>query len=425
MTLLFISLLVFLLFAYLAIPLLVPKQADPLPSLRDPVTQDLEEERDALFRAIRELDAREDLSEARRQELRSRYEAKAAKVLRALDERSREAPAPQPVRRTRYLPLTALALLGVTLGSAAFVATTTPPEVLAGEDGPTITGRELARLERAANRTPNQETLLALADGYWRADNGDLAQATYRRVVEEIQSVPAVAYQRLGFLQMQVNLAEALRYLELARNADPENLETLYFLGEIYFANRDMASAVEAWESYLAAPGGEGDAEVQARLSLARTLAPLAQAVERDPSEKNLSALADAYWVGGERDRAVDLYFRLLTEENPHNGTALSRVGQQLFFTGRNEDAIAVLGRAREIAPENLQTLLFLGNAHFSLGQYKKAIEVWEAYVRTAGGPERAGRVPSLIADARERLKTGAPPPTEEAAAPQAQPTTP
>lgn len=41
MNLLFVLLLAALLFAYLAIPLLFPRQSDPLPDLRDPVTQDL------------------------------------------------------------------------------------------------------------------------------------------------------------------------------------------------------------------------------------------------------------------------------------------------------------------------------------------------------------------------------------------------
>jgi cytochrome c-type biogenesis protein CcmH/NrfG len=412
MTVIFIVILAALLFLYLALPLLLPGQSDPLPDLRDPVTQDLEEERDALLRAIRELDARDDLPAARRDALRGRYEAKTAKVLRALDERQEQVPPPTTPKRRPLLPLAALALLAVGLGGAAFMATNAVPEVVAADGAtPGISGRELAGLERAAARDPSEANLLALADGYWRAQSGDRAEAVYQRVLNEITPVPAVAYERLGMLQLQTDVSAALRYLELARNADSQNLEVLYFLGEIYYANEDMAAAAEAWESYLAAPGGAGDTEVETRLALARTYAPLLEAVARNPGEKNLLALAESYWANQERGRAVDRYFQLLTEKNPNNATALSRVGQQLFFSGRNQDAIAVLGRARDVAPENLQTLLFLGNAHFTLGQYRKAIDVWQNYVQVAGGPQRAGRVPSLIADARERLRTGAPPP--------------
>lgn len=411
MTLLLVALFALLLFAYLAIPLLFPSQSDPLPDLRDPVLQDLEEERDALLRAIRELDARDDLPAVRRDALRARYEAKTAKVLRALDERQEHTPAPLSPGKRRTLPFAALSVLLLALSSAAFLANSTVPDV-AMADGtmPLVNGRQLVRLERAVNRDPSEGNLLALADGYWQVQNGEAAQAVYARVLDDIDPVPAIAYKRLGMLQIQLNVGQALHYLELARNADPQDLEVLYFLGEIYYANQDMAAAAEAWESYLATPGGADDAEVEGRLALARTYVPLLAAVARNPSEANLLALAESYWANQERGRAADYYFRLLSEKNPNNPTALRRIGQQLFFGGRNEDAIEMFSRARDIAPDNLQTLLFLGNAHFTLGQYRKAINVWQRYVQVAGGPERAGRVPSLIADARERLRSGAPP---------------
>ena len=422
MTAVFIIVLAVLLFVYLVIPLVVPGQTDRLPSLRDPVTQDLEEERDALLRAIRELDARTDLPAARRDELRARYEAKTAKVLRALDERpaQRKLVKPRLRRRNWALPLTSVALLGTGLTGAVFMAQNASPEITAADGTPAaITGRQLVGLERTATRDASKKNLLALADGYWQAQNGDQAQEIYLQVLNKAKPVPAVAYQRLGMLQLQVNVAEALKYLELARNAAPNDLETLYFLGEIYYANQDMAAAADAWQSYLNAPGGAGDQEVEGRLALAQTFKPLLVAVKKTPNETNLLALANSYWTHQERSRAVDYYFRILTEDNPHNATALSRVGQQLFFGGRNEDAIAVLARARKLEPDNLQTLLFLGNAHFTLGQYRKAIEVWQSYVKVAGGKAQAGRVPSLIANAQERLRNGAPPPSAADAAPQ------
>lgn len=413
MTLIFILTLAALLFVYLAIPLVFPGQSDPLPDMRDPVTQDLEEERDALLRAIRELDARVDLPEARRDELRARYEAKTAKVLRALDERQEKNPVPTAPKRRAALPLAALSLLAVGLGGATFLAQNAAPEIVAADGAaPAIDGRALAQLEQAAERDPSEANLLALGDGYWQAQNGEEARTLYERVVREIRPVPAVAFERLGMLYLQTDVARALENLELARNADPDNLEVLYFLGEIYYANEDMADAADAWRSYLEAPGGAGDTEVEARLARAEALEPLLAAAQEAPSEANLLAVGENYWTNEERGKAVDVYFQLLTEANPHNATALSRVGQQLFFGGRNQEAITVLSRARQVAPDDLPTLLFLGNAHFTLGQYRKAIAVWQQYVRAAGGPDSAGRVPALIADAQERLRTGALSPT-------------
>src|SRR5690625_5886825 len=105
-----------LLFGFVALPLINPGSADPLPPEGDPVGFDLEEEKDALLRAIRELDARQDLSPERREQLRSRYEAKAAQVLKAIDARksskAQETRPAAPSRKTR-VPVGALGMLAV------------------------------------------------------------------------------------------------------------------------------------------------------------------------------------------------------------------------------------------------------------------------------------------------------------------------
>src|SRR5690606_3207504 len=90
LTAILIGALALIAFAYVALPLLSPTQTDPLPDDRDPVLADLQEEKAALFHAIRELEARADLAPERREQLRARYEAKAAKVLRAIDDREAE-----------------------------------------------------------------------------------------------------------------------------------------------------------------------------------------------------------------------------------------------------------------------------------------------------------------------------------------------
>lgn len=401
-------------FAYLAIPLLFPQTSDPLPDATDPVLQELEEERDALFRAIRELEAREDLSDERRDALRARYEAKAAKVLRALDERqAREAgtkiPTSVPVRR-RGIPYATLSLLGIMVISGSLLGGYVLPRV--GQDATITTadesrlaaGRALQELQRTASADPSTTNLLALAEGYWRAEDLDGAKQVYLQIVADHEPVPALAYRQLGFLSLQEDISQGLAYLEQARDADPTDLYTLYLLGEVYLAVGRTSEAITTWESYLAQPGGANDEQILSRIEFAQ----LQQAVEDDPNETNLVALADAYWSMNDRESATSLYGKVLMELNPQQPQALSRVGQMLFFSGRYDDAIGVLERARAVDAQNLDTLLFLGNAHFSLNRYDEAIGVWEDYVVRAGGPEQAGRVPSLIENARARQASAA-----------------
>lgn len=414
LTTVLVALVALVAFAYVAVPLMLPGQADPLPDDRDPVTQDLEEERDALFRAIRELDARADLPEARREALRARYEAKAAKVLRALDERRAElegAPRPRP-RRRRRAPIGTLALLVLVVVSGAVLPGYLLPRVgdqatATTTDVPTAT--ELKKLQDAARKDPSADTLLALGDAYWSLQQPDQAEATYQQVVDTITPVPAAAYKRLAFLALNQDLDKAAGYLQQALAADPTDPDTLYAVGEVSLAQGDLPRARDAFQRYLATPGNGDDAQAQQRIALIDDVEPLARAAADDPSEANLMALGDAYWQHDEKERAVDVYFRVLTGPDPSNVTALSRTGQLLFLRGRSGDAIGVLQRAAEAAggvPElDQESLLMLGNAYFSQQQYQDAIDVWTTYVDHAGGPDQAGRVPDLIQSATARMQ--------------------
>ncbi|HEX7005252.1 MAG TPA: c-type cytochrome [Trueperaceae bacterium] len=418
LTTLLIALLAIALFAYVALPLVLPRGADPLPPERDPVTSDLEEEKAALFRAIKELDLREDLSAERREQLRARYEAKAAKVLRALDERAAKEPVRRAARRKRRRPpYGALALLAVTVLIATSLGAYVLPRVgdasvTAFFEGDLDAGRQLRELRRAAQREPSAENLLALADGYWELGDAAGAEETYLRAIDEANARSPLAYRRLGYLNLQRDLDAALAYLQEARELAPDDLDTLYAIGEIHFARGEFEAAKEAWQAFLETPGGAADPQVTARLELVDRLAPLAERVQENPSEENLLALADALWQAGERQRAVEAYFQVLTQHDPNDPTALGRTGQLMFLSGRTEDAILLMERAARSDEVGAQTLLFLGNAYFSAQRYEEAISAWERHIALVG-EEQAGRVPSLIEDARARL-SGVTPVAEE-----------
>lgn len=436
-----IVLLALVLLGYVAVPLLAKGQSDPLPDYRDPVAQELEEEKVALFRAIRELEAREDLAAARRDELRARYEAKAAKVLRELDERRAELAGARPAasaRSPRRLPVTALALLGIMGATAVVMSGFVLPRVgmnATVTTGDLEAGRALRELQRAAERDPSQANLLALADAYWQQGITDmggapmnevamqamsdaLAQAgeLYRRVAQDTAPAPALVYQRLGMLALQNDFEQAQGYFEQALELEPDNLDTLYTLAEVYFAQAQPERAVATLERYLAQPEAASDTQARARLETMRALEPVLRRATDDPSEDNLLALADAYWQQNEQQRAADIYLRVLQNLDPHSVVALSRLGQLLFVSGRTPEAIDLLERARGVEANDPDTLLFLGNAYFSQARFEDAIATWEAYVAAVGGEAQAGRVPGLIAGARARL-TGA----ESASAPAAQ----
>lgn len=408
MTVALIVLLAVMLTGLVALPFAAPNQADPLPDQRDPDLLDLQEERDALLGAIRELDAREDLPDARRDELRARYEAKAARVLRALDERTDELEGrAEPVRSSR--PLRAnwglVGLLVVSAGIAATLGGFVLPRI--GQDALPVTtsqdelnaATELRDLRRAAERDPSGAAWAAVGDLYWSRQDAQGSLEAYGTAVEEFDDAPARAYQRLGLLTLQSDLPRARVLLEQARVRAPTDPNMVGTLAELYLQTGEYALALDAFEDLAALPQAAGDETVQQRLALLREVAPLARAAEEESSLEDTSALADALWAADARELAVGEYFSILTEFDAENPVALARVGETMFLEGRTDDAVLMLQRARDAAATRevavpQTALLFLGNAAFAAGDMPLAIDAWEDYLVVADDP---GRVPQLI----------------------------
>jgi mono/diheme cytochrome c family protein len=264
----------------------------------------------------------------------------------------------------------------------------------------------LRDLQRAVDRDPSTANRLALADAYWRLDDAAQAEEAYREVLETAEPIPAVAFRRLGFLALQSDLEQGAALLEQARAVEPDDLQTLFTLGEVYLALGELDSSQDAFEAYLATAEGADDETATARLELIEAVAPLAAAAEAEPNEANLLALADAYWERDLQQRAVSVYFRVLTGISPDSVRALTRTAEALFLSGRPQDAIGLFERARSLVEArgeqlDAHSLLLLGNAHFASEDYSAAIDAWRAHLDVA---EEPGRVPDLIASAEARL---------------------
>ena len=427
LTFVLVTLLVLIAVTYAAVPLLAPRHVDALPDERDPQLLDLEEERESLFRAIRELDARHDMADARRGALRARYEAKAAGVLRSIDQRQAELagrPAPDQsaaAARRRGLPWGTLGLLGLMAVSAVALGPFVFPRV--GQDATVTTffaddlraAEALRDLQRAADRDGSVPTLMRLADAYWSLQDAPEAEATYRRVLlaarDASGEAPVLAYQRLALLTFAEDPATAREYLLEARRLDPSDPDTLVGVAELSFQLGDLDTARDAYLAYLETPDGEFDVEAASRLRLIEGLGPALAALDAERNATTLNALADVLWDNGAMEQAVEVSFEILTTFDPSDAPSLSRTGQLMFLRGRSEDAIELLERAAasaggldELDP---QASLFLGNAYFSEGDDDGAVRAWSAHVALVG-EAAAGRVPELIRTAEARADGGA-----------------
>lgn len=397
LTIVAIAILALLAFAYVAVPLLVPGTADPLPDDRDPRLLELQEERDALFRAIRELDARTGMSAERLDALRRRYEAKAAKTLGAIDARTAELAGrraegaerkAQSVRRSATVPAL---ILAVFIAMAAVLPGYVLPRV--GRDATVTTtdvdaARRLQALLSSAANDPTPANLIALGDFYIEVGQLEDARAAYLEVAGRGSEAPKGAFQRLAMIDLQSDIASSLEWLKRARDVDPLDPDTLTWLTEVAYALGDLPTALDAARS-LAEVRGDSDPQAAERLALLEELVPLTQAVTDDPSHANLLALADAFWLFGEQERAVDVYFQVLSRHDPLDLTALSRTGQMLLRAGRPADAAIVIARASEqagsLAALDPASQFALGSAYLELGEHEAAVEALRTYL--AGSP--------------------------------------
>ena len=203
MTVAIIALLALFMLLAIVLPFVNNSLTETLPSAADPLQEDLEEERNALFAAIGELEGRRDLPDVRRKALRARYEAKAAKVLRQLDEyQSVQASRPSTQPRAKRIPLGLAALLVLSVPSVALLGNYVLPRVggnttVTTNDASVIaTAREVQRLERQIRENPTSADLLALADVYWQQGTVDPATAPTPAAQATLQEDAAAAREK-------------------------------------------------------------------------------------------------------------------------------------------------------------------------------------------------------------------------------------
>ena len=267
---------------------------------------ELEEEKSALYRALRELEFDHDaghLSDPDYQSLRERYESRAGVLITELDalgpEPPRRAPAePAPTRTeapraswTRH-PATfgagavVLVIFGVIIGVNAgrFTErdeTFTPPGARIPVPGPppssSPVGPPMARLEPGKPIPPEmlagmlQAARQSLFDG-----NYSQAIAAYQAVLKrDAKNVDAMTH--LGLIVAVGGHADsALETFDKAIKIDPKYAPAYLYRGQVlYEQKQDYAGAVAAWERFLAlVPSGEDRDRVAELLKRARSQQP-------------------------------------------------------------------------------------------------------------------------------------------------------
>ena len=265
---------------------------------------ELEEEKSAIYRALRELEFDHDaghLSDPDFQSLRERYESRAGVLITELDalgpEPPRRAPAePAPARTeapraswTRH-PATfaagavVLVIFGVIIGVNAgrFTErdeTFTPPGARIPVPGPppSPVGPPMARLE------PGKPIPPEMLAGMLQAARQSLFEGRYSEAIAAYQAVlkrderNVDAMTHLGLIVAVGGHADsALETFDKALKIDPKYAPAYLYRGQVlYEQKQDYAGAVAAWERFMAlVPKGEDRDRVAELVARARSKQP-------------------------------------------------------------------------------------------------------------------------------------------------------
>ena len=287
-------------------PLLAGRAATPSSPARasDDRRLELEEEKSALYRALRELEFDHDaghLSDPDFQSLRERYESRAGVLITELDalgpEPPRRSPAePAPARTetpraswTRH-PATfaagaaVLVIFGVIIGVNAgrFTErdeTFTPPGARIPVPGPppSPVGPPMARLE------PGKPIPPEMLAGMLQAARQSLFEGRYTEAIAAYQAVlkrderNVDAMTHLGLIVAVGGHADsALETFDKALKIDPKYAPAYLYRGQVlYEQKQDYAGAVAAWERFMAlVPTGEDRDRVAELVARARSKQP-------------------------------------------------------------------------------------------------------------------------------------------------------
>jgi tetratricopeptide (TPR) repeat protein len=152
--------------------------------------------------------------------------------------------------------------------------------------------------------------------------------------------------------------SDAAHYLELSLKIDPNDVEARYHLGRVRYQQNQFDLAIAAFHEVL----------------------------ERDPNNvKALNNLGLSLEAKNQVESAIAAYKKAIELDQtaaPHSEQPYLNLGSLLAKSNRLDEAIPVLARAVEIAPEQFKVHYELARAYFDSNQFEAAREQAELAVK-------------------------------------------
>lgn len=213
-------------------------------------------------------------------------------------------------------------------------------------------------------------------------------------------------YSNIGVLMIKKNqFADAINHLKPASDAAPRDTDTLFNLGYAYYLAKDYTNAAATLRKGIERRSSDGEAYYILSKSLtalgdtpgaaeasdqAKKLLPQFAQWETKGAPmlariKNAFSKANYYRYKREQDERVNA--RNTTSNTSTSSTSSTREERSIdgardaFFSGRDEDALAALGRLLQAEPQNYEAHLLMGRVYERRGDFDRAINALKAAI--------------------------------------------
>ncbi len=213
--------------------------------------------------------------------------------------------------------------------------------------------------------------------GQWK-EASDLAQQSYE-MNKDPQFLPLLAY----YLTMQRRTKEAVKWLEKARKADPDNPNILLFLAMDYLELEKARKAEELLNHGIRLHPQDAQLHFQLGITYDRlgrfdqAVTEFQRVLQLDP--KNAPAmnyLGYSYAERGIKLAEAESFIQSALKIDPDNGAYHDSLGWVYYKQGKFPQAITELERAVLAQPEAL-VYEHLGDAHWADKKADRALQIW------------------------------------------------
>ena len=207
-------------------------------------------------------------------------------------------------------------------------------------------------------------------------------------------------YNNIGALLIkQKKYKEAIDHLKPATDASPRDTDTLFNLGYAYWLAKDSANAAATLKTETKLRPSDGEAFYVLSKALSGGADQPAATAASDQAKKLLASFAQWETKGAPQLARMKTsfskinYYRYKREQDERLNlqthiTSLTPQADQLlesarnaFLAGRDEDALASLGKLLQIAPQDYEAHLLMGRVYERKGDFDRATNALKAAV--------------------------------------------